>query len=196
MESIENAQLERTPTGEERRKGRLMEGHRNHRLQGRTVAESRILQTRSRQPEPGKGIAHEAWSGPRATVADRRPRDEQPTWMPREYHWVVEIGNQVVGEIALVHDSQHTALLRHLRIDPAWQRTAALSRLLECADQFCRTHGRLRLNLEPGCAPRWMLQVLQRRGLRFSSQRQTDRHDIWACAPIVDQSMKAYHLPS
>lgn len=196
MESIECAQLELTPTGEERRKGRLMEGHGNHRLQGRTVAESRFLQTRSRQPEPDKAFAHETWSGSTAAVADRKPRDEQPTWKPREYHWVVEIGGQVVGEIELVHDSQHTALLRHLRIDPAWQRTAALSRLLECAHQFCWNHGRLRLDLEPGCAPRWMLQVLQRRGLRFSNRRQTGGRDIWTCDPIVDQSMKAYHLPS
>lgn len=183
-------------TGEERRKGRLMEGHVNYHPLGGMANESRCLHTGPRRPEAGKPASPDAWLGPRPALTNRKLRDSQPTWRPKEYQWVVEIGGQIVGEIRLVHDSQHTALLRHLRIDPAWQRTAALSRLIECVRQFCWNHGRLRLNLEPGCAPRWMLHVLRRRGLQFSSRWQTGGKDIWAPQPMVDRTDKSYHLPS
>lgn len=173
-----------------------MEGRENYHRLGGTATESRILQTGPRRPEFDKAISHEAWSGPRPILADRKLREDQPTWRPKEYHWVVEIGDQIVGEVELVHDSQHTATLRHLRIDPAWQRTAALSRLIECVRQFCWDHGRLRLKLEPGCAPRWMLQVLQRRGLQLSSRWQTGGRDIWEPEPMANRTARPYHLPS
>jgi len=143
------------------------------------------LSVRPRRPRSDRTISPEAWFVRRPFIGDRRPQEDKTTWRPREYHWIVEIGGQVIGEVDLVHDSHHTALLRRLRIDPAWQRTAALSRLIECVRQFCWNHGRLRLHLEPGCAPRWMLHVLQQQGLRLSSPCQTGGQEIWEPQPMV-----------
>jgi GNAT superfamily N-acetyltransferase len=96
-------------------------------------------------------------------VAERQP-PTQRVWYPREYHWVVEIGGQVVGEAELIHEDLHSARLHRLRIDPAWQRTQALWRLIHSVHQYCYDHGRLRLQLDAGCAPRWVMTLLRRNG--------------------------------
>lgn len=169
-----------------------MEGRVKNTPQSGTDTESRDLPVRPRRPKSNEAISPEAWFGRSPIMGDRRAQEDGSVWRPREYHWVVKIGGQVIGEVDLVHDSHHTALLRRLRIDPAWQRTAALSRLIECVRQFCWNHGRLRLNLEPGCVPRWMLPMLQRRGVQLSSRWQTGGQEIWKPQPMVDGRPRAY----
>jgi hypothetical protein len=170
-----------------------MEGRVKNTPQSGTATESLNRPVRPRKPTFDEALSPEARFGRHPVAGDCRPKEDETTWRPREYHWVVKIGGQVIGEVDLVHDSQHTALLRRLRIDPAWQRTAALSRLIECVRQFCWKHGRLQLNLEPGCAPRWMLHMLQRRGLQLSSRWQTGGQEIWKPQPRVDHPSRAYH---
>jgi hypothetical protein len=92
----------------------------------------------------------------------------------RQYRWVVKIGGHVVGEAELLHDSEESARLRRLRIDPAWQHTAALKHLICSVEQFCNDHGSLCLRLDPGCAPRWVMNLLRRRGSFLSPTRSPD----------------------
>jgi len=139
-----------------------MEGRLKNCSRGEQATESRFLHSGPRRPEFAKPASRTAWPEVRPHVRKSKSTKAAPSWRPKEYHWVVEIGGEVIGEVDLVHDSRTTARLRRLRIDPAWQRTAALSRLIQCVQQFCWHHGRLRLNLEPGCAPRWLVHMLER----------------------------------
>jgi len=122
--------------------------------------------------------------GPRPSLAEPRGASDSRGWNPQEYHWIVEIGGQVIGEVELVHDQQQRARLRRLRIDPAWQHTAALARLLDCVGRFCREHGQVRVEADHGCAPRWVLGLLKRRGLHVNHRRTIPANELWEPVPV------------
>jgi ribosomal protein S18 acetylase RimI-like enzyme len=74
---------------------------------------------------------------PQAYLADRA-----------SHFWVAEVRDEVVGMIGVARDTQHTAEIRRLRVDKAWQDKPIAARLIETALKHCRQHGYLKVVLD------------------------------------------------
>ena len=66
----------------------------------------------------------------------------------RHHFWVAELDNKVVAMIGVASDEPHTAEIRRLRVDPAYQQTPIASTLLETAITHCKHHGYLKVRLD------------------------------------------------
>jgi N-acetylglutamate synthase-like GNAT family acetyltransferase len=66
----------------------------------------------------------------------------------RHHFWVAELGGKVVAMIGVASDEPHTAEVRRLRVEPAYQKTAIASTLLETAINHCKHHGYLKVRLD------------------------------------------------
>ncbi len=66
----------------------------------------------------------------------------------RHHFWVAELDGKVVAMIGVASDETHTAEIRRLRVDPAYQQTAIASTLLETAITHCKHHGYLKVRLD------------------------------------------------
>jgi len=80
------------------------------------------------------------------------------------YVWAAELQGRVVGMIDLVREGPHVARIRRLRVDPAWQHTAVLNKLIQRVHDYCWDQGCMKLVLDAGSTPRWILRLLERLG--------------------------------
>ena len=67
---------------------------------------------------------------------------------PRHHFWVAEAEGRVLGMIGVASDEQHTAEVRRLRVDPAYQDTNIAARLLAIAIDHCKHHNYLKVRLD------------------------------------------------
>ena len=98
----------------------------------------------------------------RPTAATRRPGAKCVTHVPprrlaRGCIWQCHVGGESVGILGLIHVGRHVVRLCPFRIDPQWQHTAALTRLLQRAHEYCWNHSCLKVLVEEGSAPQWLL---------------------------------------
>ncbi len=66
----------------------------------------------------------------------------------RHHFWVAEVDGKVIGMIGVASDEPHTAEVRRLRVDPAYQKTPIAAKLLETAVNHCKHHGYLKVRLD------------------------------------------------
>lgn len=66
----------------------------------------------------------------------------------RHHFWIAELEGKVVAMIGVASDEPHTAEVRRLRVEPAYQKTAIASKLLETAITHCKHHGYLKVRLD------------------------------------------------
>jgi hypothetical protein len=81
--------------------------------------------------------------------------------------FVSKIGGDIVGMARLVEDRPEAARILVFHVDSQWCHTAVPGRLLSSIHDYCWSHGRLSLVLEPSAAPLWVLHMLSRCGFRF-----------------------------
>jgi len=66
----------------------------------------------------------------------------------RHHFWVAELDQKVVAMIGVASDETHTAEIRRLRVEQAYQQTTIASKLLEAAIAHCKHHGYLKVRLD------------------------------------------------
>jgi ribosomal protein S18 acetylase RimI-like enzyme len=66
----------------------------------------------------------------------------------RHHFWVAECDGRVVGMIGVGSDEQHTAEVRRLRVDPAFDCGPIAEALLEAALNHCKENGYLKIRLD------------------------------------------------
>ena len=66
----------------------------------------------------------------------------------RHHFWIAELDKKVIAMIGVVSDETHTAEIRRLRVEQAYQRTQIASTLLETAIAHCKHHGYLKVRLD------------------------------------------------
>jgi hypothetical protein len=70
--------------------------------------------------------------------------------------WVTELNGHIVGLIGVVHSAGRVVINR-FRIDPKWQHTKVLTELLRYVHEYCVSQGGLRVAIEEGCMPGWIV---------------------------------------
>jgi hypothetical protein len=108
---------------------------------------------------------------PAARVAAANPRKIGGHGDPMDCVWISALAGQVVGMVGLCHDGPHAARVRFFRVDPEWQHTCVLTRLVQCVYDYCLSHGFAKVVLPSHAIPPWMLRCLAHSGLRFAGPR-------------------------
>ena len=67
---------------------------------------------------------------------------------PRHHLWIAEHEGQILGMIGVASDEEHTAEIRRLRVDSAYQSSGIAAVLLETAIAHCKHHGYLKIRLD------------------------------------------------
>lgn len=81
--------------------------------------------------------------------------------------WAVEIGGVVVAAVGLVPSSPRVARVHAFHVDPVWQHTSILAKLLRQLYGHCHSQGYERLTLNPRIAPPWIWRLFVRSGFRL-----------------------------
>jgi CheY-like chemotaxis protein len=84
--------------------------------------------------------------------------------------WTSELSGEVVGVIGLAHTSPHSVKIDEFRIRPEWQHTSIPKRLLEQVRQYCSDSGRMKLQVETGTVPGWLVTQIGRSGFRMARE--------------------------
>jgi len=92
--------------------------------------------------------------------------------------WVTELQGRVVGMIGLVHCKRHIVRICRFRIDPAWQHTGVLDGLMHSIHDYCCDHGCLKVLVEIGDVPHWVMTALARRGFHFVRRKTHGDRDM------------------
>jgi hypothetical protein len=109
--------------------------------------------------------------------------------VPNGCVWQSRVGDQSVGILGLVHVSRHVVRLSPFRIAPQWQHTAALTRLLERAHEYCWNHSCLKVLVEDGSAPHWLYHLMDRHGFHIARRREL------AGRTVMEFYLDLYHAP-
>lgn len=85
----------------------------------------------------------------------------------RDCLWVAKLQDKVVGMVHILHEGPHVARLHCFRIQPQWQHTPVLTRLIDCVHGYCWNEGYLKLLVESRVTPRVVQQMLHHRGFQL-----------------------------
>ncbi len=66
----------------------------------------------------------------------------------RHHFWIAELAGRVIAMIGVASDETHTAEIRRLRVEQAYQQTDVAGMLLETAISHCKHHGYLKVRLD------------------------------------------------
>ena len=97
---------------------------------------------------------------------------------PRCHFWVAEMDGKVVGMIGVAAEEQHTAEIRRLRVDPAFQDTPIAQTLLTTAIDHCRHHNYLKVRLDTRFEQDQALDLFQRIGFQHNRTRSVQNKDL------------------
>jgi RimJ/RimL family protein N-acetyltransferase len=92
--------------------------------------------------------------------------------------WAAEIGGRVVGLIGLVPVGNKAARIAWFRIEPEWQHTSVLVKLIGQLHEHCRSQGYRRVALDVRLAPQWMWRMLARSGFRLLRRIRGPRSEV------------------
>lgn len=87
------------------------------------------------------------------------------------HFWIAQMRDDVVGMIGVAWDSKHTAQIRRLRVDQAWQQTAVAEKLVETALQHCKHHGYIKIVLDTRFERDTALELFNRFGFQHTRTR-------------------------
>jgi hypothetical protein len=85
--------------------------------------------------------------------------------------WVTMIAGEVVATVGLCYEGQYVARIYAFHVDPQWQHTSAVTKLIDCVRNHCSARGFVKVLLDSRTAPRWLISCMQRRGFRFGGRR-------------------------
>ncbi len=108
---------------------------------------------------------------------------------PRDRLWLAKIGDQVLGMIGVLHEGRHVARLSCFGVQPGWEQTALVTRLMDLVHHYCWNQGYLKLLVPSHVAPSVLQQILDHRGFQLVRRKrsgQTERLEY-----LVD----LYYLP-
>ncbi len=97
---------------------------------------------------------------------------------PDQCVWAAEIGGRLVGTIGLVPDGAHVAHIHRFRVEPDWQHTAVLAKLIGQLYEHCCSEGYVRVVLDASIAPQWLWRLLVRRGFRLVRRIRGPRSEV------------------
>jgi CheY-like chemotaxis protein len=80
------------------------------------------------------------------------------------------MGEQVVGVIGISQVARHVVKICQFRLDPQWHHTSISRSMIDRVREYCWSQGCLKLVVETGSVPGWMLGMLGRRGFRLVRQ--------------------------
>lgn len=92
--------------------------------------------------------------------------------------WVAQVDGQVLGMIAVAREAEHTAEIRRLRVEPAWQCTGIGAKLLETAIAHCQHHGCLKIVFNTRINADTALDLFDRFGFQHTRTRETEQKDL------------------
>jgi hypothetical protein len=84
--------------------------------------------------------------------------------------WVSMSGERLLGAVRVVRTARHVAEVTLFRIDPECQHTAIVPRLIRNVHEYCREQGCLKVIVEAGVMPAWMLAAMGQFGFLFLRQ--------------------------
>ena len=76
-------------------------------------------------------------------------------WPPYDLDrfWVSMLGDRMVGALGLVRVAQRVAKITLFHVDPDWQHTVVVARLLQPVYEYCWEQGCLKVIVEAGAMP-------------------------------------------
>jgi len=86
------------------------------------------------------------------------------------HFWVADVRDQIVGMIGVARDTQHTAEIRRLRVDKAWQNQPIAAKLIETALKHCRKHGYLKVVLDTRFERSAAVNLFERLGFQSTTR--------------------------
>jgi N-acetylglutamate synthase-like GNAT family acetyltransferase len=108
---------------------------------------------------------------PRDTAADIDNIADAYFSDSRDSFWVAQANAEVIGTIAVAHELEHTAQVRRLRVDKAWQPTTVASDLIKTALSHCRHAGYLKVVFETRFERTATVDLFQRLGFHYTRAR-------------------------
>jgi len=115
---------------------------------------------------------------PNDTGADIDNMDDAYFSDPRNHFWVGEVDGKVAGMIGVAADREHTAEVRRLRVDRAYQDSAMAGLLLETALTHCKHHGYLKIVLDTRFDPDVVVDVFDRFGFQHTRTKNLHGKDL------------------
>lgn len=97
---------------------------------------------------------------------------------PSNHFWVAEVEGQVLGMIGVARDQEHTAEIRRLRVDKAWQHTNIGAELLKTALRHCRHHAYLKIVLDTRFEQSAALDLFDRVGFQHTRTKSLHGKDL------------------
>lgn len=91
----------------------------------------------------------------------------------RHHFWVAEHEGRVLGMIGVASDEEHTAEIRRLRVDGAFQGTGIAAVLLETAIAHCKHHSYLKIRLDTRFEKDAAVDLFERVGFQHTRTKPT-----------------------
>ena len=92
---------------------------------------------------------------------------------PRDRLWLAKIGDQVVGRIGILHEGRHVARLSCFGVQPGWEQTPVVARLMDQVHHYCCNQGYLKLVVPSHVAPLVLQQILDHRGFQLVRRKRS-----------------------
>lgn len=96
----------------------------------------------------------------------------------RNHFWVADYYDVVIGMIGVVCDEEHTAEIRCLRVEQAYQHTHIAERLMETALAHCKHHGYLKIHLDTRFDPNDAVNLFDRFGFQHTRTKSLQNNDL------------------
>ena len=133
------------------------------------------------QPEITRLYTHGLLEGqiaPNDTGADIENLHDAYFDDPRHHFWVAQVDGRIRGMIGVASDETHTAEIRRLRVDPAYQNTDLGTRLLKTAIAHCKHHGYLKIRLDTRFERDAAMGMFDRAGFEHTRTRNLHGKDL------------------
>ena len=115
---------------------------------------------------------------PRDSAADIENIHEAYFSDSRDGFWVAQVDVTVVGTIAVAHEVEHTAQVRRLRVDKAWQQSELPQALIEMALHHCRHTGYLKVVFETRFERSATMDLFAKLGFHYTRARNISDREL------------------
>lgn len=143
------------------------------------------LIVRSFQPEDQGAVSRLYTEGllagqiaPNDTGADIENIREAYLAEPSSHFWVAQVQGQILAMIGVSREQEHTAEIRRLRVDKAWQHTAIAAKLMETALAHCKREGYLKVVLDTRFDPDAVVDLFDRFGFQHTRTKSMQGKDL------------------
>lgn len=96
----------------------------------------------------------------------------------RHHFWIATGDGKVLGMIGVGSDDDHTAEVRRLRVDPAYQHTDVAAQLLQIAIDHCKHHGYLKVRFDTRFEKEDAVDMFDRVGFQHTRTRNRTEKEL------------------